>query len=122
MAVNIIRMDGKTILIERIGLVTQEQLVSAYSKVLQMVIEFIILDDTNMMVRSNEVMDNEEVQTLVKLILQKETFKHVIAIVPKESDRRQFGTELFEQYNISDKMSFTTSMEAARQLLSELQE
>lgn len=122
MSVNIIPIDDKSILIERVGLVTKEQLVSAYSKIIEMVIEFIILDDTNMMIHSNEVMDNEDIQILVKSILQKETLKHVIAIVPKESDRRQFGTGLFEQLNILDKMSFTMSMEDAKKRLSELQE
>jgi hypothetical protein len=122
MSVNIIPIDDKTILIERAGLVTKEQLIGAYSKVLEMDIEYAILDDTNMMVYSNEVMDNEDVQKLVQCILQREIFKHIVSILPEESDRRQFGTELFERLDILHKISFTTSMEAATQRLSELQE
>ena len=120
MTVTISIIDDKTILLERSGLITAEQLVTAYQRVLTMKFEYIILDNTNMMYSVDSIY-NADVRPWVRKILQRDELNKVVVILPEDDELRARVTGSFDEFHVSEKLIFATCIESAKITLSKIQ-
>ena len=119
MTVTVSVIDDKSILIDRSGLISTEQLIEAYQEVLTMEVEYIIIDSTNMMY-SVEAIYNDDVRPWIQEVLQRENLKNVFVILPDSADLRSRVIGAFQEFSVFHKLIFSESVKLAKEMLANL--
>jgi len=120
MAVTVSIIDDKSILIDRIGMITKEQLITAYQQVLTMEVDYIVIDNSNMMY-SVESIYNDDVRPFVQEVLQREQLKKVIVILSEVDELRSRVKGAFQEFSVFHKLIFAETIYSAKGILADLQ-
>jgi|GEM_PF-3108592 len=121
MTINITIVGEKSVIVERVGLITKEQLIHTYQQLLAMDVEYAIVDDRNMMLQSHATIYNIDVQPLVESIMVRDAFRHVVIVVPEDNEMRVLIHDEFQRLNLKDKLTFADDLETAKEILVDLQ-
>jgi len=112
-------LDDNTLCVERTGLITKEQLITAYQQILTMQLSYIILDNSNMMY-SVESIYNTDVEPWVRQVLQRPDLINVIVILPDDDKLKSRVTDSFQKFDVSHKLMYATSIEMAKNIVDDI--
>jgi hypothetical protein len=122
MAINIKTIGTHSVILERIGLITKEQLIQVYQKLIAMNLEYLIFDDRNMMLPSHETVYNNDVQSLIGKVVQRDGFLKVIVVVPEDSEMRVLMMNRTMEANTRHKLMFAEDLDSAINMWTSLQD
>jgi hypothetical protein len=120
MAIHVTQLDDESILAEFSGLISPEAVVEHYEEVSRLNPTYVIVDDRNIMLSSDEAILNVTIQKLTEKMVTRNTLKSVILIIPGDHELRQVARTHYERMGVSHKLHFADDLEQAQQILQQL--